>query len=143
MLAARELGCFVGVIWSAWSSSKTHGMVSFVRCSSSRRSERSTCGIERAASAMMAAFRASVLISPVCRSAMRRIVRMGRYATRISSALGTVTGNAPMVVSWSTTSCSLLCSLRLGISVRSLVSSFGRALSSKRSRTLLRAIAWC
>jgi hypothetical protein len=45
--------------------------------SSASRSERSVCGIEQVASAMMAASRASVLASPACRSAMRRMARAG------------------------------------------------------------------
>lgn len=45
---------------------------------------------------MMAASRASVLASPECKSAMRRIASLGGYPTRTPSERTTATGNAPM-----------------------------------------------
>lgn len=68
----------VAVTWPATSSSNPQSIVSSATCSSASCKERSACGIVRAASAMMNASRASVLASPGCRSAMRRIARPGK-----------------------------------------------------------------
>lgn len=90
---------------------------------------------------MMAASRASVLASPECKSAMRRIASPGRYPTRTPSERATATGNAPMVAGWSTTSSICPCCFRSDISALSLFSSLGNALSNKRLPERLTATA--
>ena len=62
-----------------------------------RQPQSAQCGdIDRTASAMIAASRASVLASPAWTSALRRMASPGRCATAIPSARATTIGSAPI-----------------------------------------------
>ena len=77
-MSRPRIRLLVAVICPARSSSKPDSTVSSAIVSSSSFSTRRVCGIDRAAAAITAASRASVLAEPGCRSAIRRIARPGK-----------------------------------------------------------------
>ena len=120
------------------------GIVRDAASSSAAVTSRRVWGMVRAAWAMTAASRLSVLALPGVRSAMRRIDTPRQVAHRDAR----VSGNrhapgAPMVAGWSTTTSRRPCSPRRLYRSRSRDSLLGRTLSNSVLPALSRAVAQC